>query len=132
CGWMMFNWLVSALASAATVVLYDGSPSAPDVERPFAIAQRHQLSFLGLSARFLHGLKSEAARPAERYDLAPLRTLASTGSPLSPSGFEYVYEFVKDDVHLASISGGTDIVGCFMLGVPSLPVYAGQLQGPGL
>ena len=132
CGWMMFNWLVSALASAATVVLYDGSPSAPDLERPFALAQRYEVNFLGISARFLHTLRAEGARPAARFDLAALRTLASTGSPLSPAGFEYVYQFVKDDVHLASISGGTDIVGCFMLGVPTLPVYAGELQGPGL
>lgn len=132
CGWMMFNWLVSALATAATVVLYDGSPAMPDSERVFALAARHDVSFLGTSARFLHSLKAEGARPAERYDLTHLRTLASTGSPLSAGGFEYVYRHVKSDVHLASISGGTDIVGCFMLGVPTLPVYAGQLQGPGL
>ena len=132
CGWMMWNWLVSALACAATVVLYDGSPAEPDLQRPFALAARHRVSFLGVSARYLHTLKAEGAKPRERFDLGSLKTIASTGSPLSPSGFEYVYEDVKEDVHLASISGGTDIVGCFMLGVPILPVYAGQLQAAGL
>ncbi|HZJ10998.1 MAG TPA: acetoacetate--CoA ligase, partial [Trueperaceae bacterium] len=132
CGWMMWNWLVSALARAATLVLYDGSPAHPELERPFEVAERHEVTFFGTSARYLHTLKAAGSRPAERFDLNSIKTVASTGSPLSPAGFEYVYREVKPDVHLASISGGTDIVGCFMLGVPTLPVYAGEIQRPGL
>ncbi len=132
CGWMMWNWLVSALSCGATVVLYDGSPVHPHGMSLFELAERHSVTLFGTSARFIHGLAAEDARPSERYDLSSLRTVTSTGSPLSPSGFRYVYEHVGDDVHLASISGGTDIVGCFMLGVPTLPVYAGEIQRPGL
>jgi len=132
CGWMMWNWLVSALACAATVVLYDGSPAHPHDLTLFELAERHRVTLFGTSARYLHGLAAAGARPGERYDLSSVRTITSTGSPLSPGGFRYVYEHVKPDVHLASISGGTDIVGCFMLGVPTLPVHAGEIQRPGL
>ncbi|MBX3141950.1 MAG: acetoacetate--CoA ligase [Trueperaceae bacterium] len=131
-GWMMWNWLVSALASGATVVLYDGSPAYPDTLATFRLAERLGVTFFGTSARFLQGLAAEGARPGDACDLSALRTVASTGSPLSPRGFEYVYAALKEDVHLASISGGTDIVGCFMLGVPTLPVFAGEIQRPGL
>jgi acetoacetyl-CoA synthetase len=132
CGWMMWNWLVSSLACGAAVVLYDGSPVHPHELALFEVAERHRVTLFGTSARYLHGLAAADARPGERCDLSALRTITSTGSPLSPSGFRYVYERVKEDVHLASISGGTDIVGCFMLGVPTLPVYAGEIQRPGL
>ena len=123
CGWMMWNWLVSALAQGATVLLYDGSPAFPDESALFALAERHGVTLFGTSARFIHSLHASGATPAESHDLSRLKTVASTGSPLSPSGFEYVYEHVAEDVHLASVSGGTDIVGCFMLGVPTLPVH---------
>ncbi len=114
CGWMMWNWLVSALAQAATVVLYDGSPAYPDNLALFEQLQRLGVTFFGTSARFIHELQATGAKPGERFDLSRLKTVASTGSPLSPSGFEYVYRSIKPDVHLASISGGTDIVSCFM------------------
>jgi len=129
---MMWNWLVSALAQAATVVLFEGSPAHPDAGALWRLAERLGVSFFGTSARFLHTLQAHGVRPASEVDLSTLRTVASTGSPLSPAGFDYVYRDVKADVHLASISGGTDIVSCFMLGVPTLPVYAGQIQRPGL
>ncbi len=132
CGWMMWNWLVSALAQAATIVLYDGSPAWPHATAQFELAERLGISFFGTSARFIAELRAVAAEPGATHDLVRLRTVASTGSPLSAEGFSYVYESVKADVHLASISGGTDIVSCFMLGVPTLPVYAGQIQRPGL
>ncbi len=132
CGWMMWNWLVSALAQAATVVLYDGSPAHPDLGALWRLAERLGITLFGTSARYLHSLQAQGVRPGTSVDLGALRTLASTGSPLSPSGFQYVYRHVKQDVHLASISGGTDIVSCFMLGVPTLPVHAGQIQRPGL
>ena len=132
CGWMMWNWLVSALAQAATVVLYDGSPAEPDPLALWRMAERERVTFFGTSARFLHSLQAHAARPGAEADLHALRTVASTGSPLSPGGFRYVYREISADVHLASISGGTDIVSCFMLGVPTLPVIAGEIQRPGL
>jgi acetoacetyl-CoA synthetase len=130
CGWMMWNWLVSVLAQAATIVLYEGSPTHPDVHVLWNMLETYQLTFFGTSARYLHTLQSQQFEP--RADLSTLRTIASTGSPLSPSAFEYVYKNIKQDLHLASISGGTDIVSCFMLGVPTEGVYAGCVQGPGL
>ncbi len=132
CGWMMWNWLVSVLAQAATIVLYDGSPAYPDPDTLWRLTERLGMTFFGTSARYLHSLQAQGVRPHEVADLSTLETVGSTGSPLSPSGFEYVYRHVKEDVHLASLSGGTDIVGCFMIGVPTLPVYAGQIQRPGL
>ena len=130
CGWMMWNWLVSALMQAATIFLYEGSPAQPGLEVLWQLAERHRLTFFGTSARFIQSCKSAGISPRRVADLSALRTIASTGSPLSPAGFEWVYEEVKADVHLASISGGTDIVGCFMLGNPTLPVHAGQIQVP--
>jgi acetoacetyl-CoA synthetase len=131
CGWMMWNWLVSALAQAATIVLYEGSPVHPNANTLWRLAEKYELTFFGTSARYLHSLQA-ANFSAKSFNLSKLRTIASTGSPLSPSAFEYVYKNLKEDVHLASISGGTDIVSCFMLGVPTLPVYAGHIQAPGL
>ena len=129
CGWMMWNWLVSVLAQGATIVLYEGSPAHPDMGALWRLAARLEVTHFGTSARFIHGCKAAGAKVPE---LLALRAVMSTGSPLSPVGFEWVYETVKRDVHLASISGGTDIVSCFMLGVPTLPVHTGQVQGPGL
>ncbi len=132
CGWMMWNWLVGALAQAATIVLYDGNPGWPDLGALWRMADATETTFFGTSARFLHALDAAGVEPHDEADLRRLRTVASTGSPLSPAGFRYVYDKVAADVHLASISGGTDIVSCFMLGVPTLPVYAGEIQRPGL
>jgi acetoacetyl-CoA synthetase len=132
CGWMMWNWLVSALAQGATIVLFEGSPSHPSLESMWRIVDRLGVTHFGTSARFIHACKAVGLAPRTFAAFRSLRTLLSTGSPLSASGFAWVYEAVASDVHLASISGGTDIVGCFMLGVPTEPVYAGQIQGPAL
>lgn len=131
CGWMMWNWLVSALAAGATVVLYDGSPFHPDSDHLWEIAEQEQITLFGVSAKYLDACAKQSVMPRER-DLSSLRTVGSTGSPLSPEGFAYVYRDVKADVHLASISGGTDICGCFALGDPTAPVWAGELQAPAL
>ncbi|MEO5822095.1 MAG: acetoacetate--CoA ligase [Vicinamibacteraceae bacterium] len=132
CGWMMWNWLVSALAEGATIVLYDGSPSHPTLDVLWDAVDRLDVTHFGTSARFIHGCRAADLVPKQAQRLERLRTVFSTGSPLARTGFEWVYRDVKADVHLASISGGTDIVGCFMLGVPTEPVYAGEIQGPGL
>ncbi len=132
CGWMMWNWLVSALSQQATVVLYDGSPFAPEPTAMFDLVDELELTFFGTSAKFLDAAHKAGLRPRETHRLSSLRTIASTGSPLSAEGFAYVYDEIKSDVHLASISGGTDIVGCFVLGDPTRPVYAGEIQGPAL
>jgi acetoacetyl-CoA synthetase len=132
CGWMMWNWLVTALASRATLMLYDGSPFAPDHRVLWDYAADERMTFFGTSAKYIDALKKAGGRPRETHDLTALRTIASTGSPLAPESFRWVYEAVKDDVHLASISGGTDIVSCFVLGIPTKPVWAGEIQGPGL
>jgi acetoacetyl-CoA synthetase len=132
CGWMMWNWLISALAQDATLVLYDGSPLFPGPEVLFDLTDELDLTFFGTSAKFLDAVHKAGVVPAKTHHLTSLRTIASTGSPLSAEGFGYVYESVKPDVHLASISGGTDIVGCFVMGDPTRPVYAGEIQGPAL
>ncbi|MEZ5668475.1 MAG: acetoacetate--CoA ligase [Alphaproteobacteria bacterium] len=132
CGWMMWNWLVSALARQATLLLYDGSPFHPDGNVLFDFATIERATFFGTSAKYIDAVAKAGLAPARTHDLGALRTVASTGSPLSPDGFAFVYEAIKDDVHLASISGGTDIVSCFMLGDPTQPVRAGELQVPGL
>jgi acetoacetyl-CoA synthetase len=132
CGWMMWQWLISALAQGATIVLFEGSPSHPTLDTLWRAVDRLGVTHFGTSARFLHACKSASLAPRLFGAFTALRTVLSTGSPLSASGFEWVYRAVADDIHLASISGGTDIVGCFMLGVPTEPVYAGQIQGPGL
>ncbi len=132
CGWMMWNWLVSVLASGATAVLYDGNPAHPTPAVLFDLAQSERLTLLGVSAKYIDSVHKAGVRPVESHDLAALRTVCSTGSPLSEEGFRWVYEAMKPDVHLASISGGTDLCGCFVGGDPTLPVYAGEIQGPAL
>ena len=129
CGWMMWNWLVMALGTGATVVVFDGQPMYPNPDRLLQLAIDERLTFLGVSAKYIESLREKSVHVDE---LIELRTLASTGSPLAPELFDYVYEHVSPDVHLASISGGTDICGCFVLGVPILPVHRGQIQGPAL
>ncbi|MDW6025136.1 acetoacetate--CoA ligase [Mesorhizobium sp. BAC0120] len=132
CGWMMWNWLASALASGATLLLYDGSPFHPDGNVLFDYADAERMTHFGTSAKFIDAARKAGLKPVETHDLSTVRTISSTGSPLSPEGFSYIYESVKRDVHLASISGGTDIVSCFVLGVPTEPVYVGEIQGAGL
>ena len=132
CGWMMWNWLVSALASGATLVLYDGSPFHPDGHVLFDYADATGMTLFGTSARFVDALQKAGVEPARTHQLRTIRTITSTGSPLAPESFDFIYRGVKRDVHLASISGGTDIIGCFALGVPTRPVWRGELQAPGL
>jgi len=128
CGWMMWNWLVSSLGVGATVVLYDGSPFYPDAEALWRMAADLKITVFGTSARYIASLEEAGAKPGTNCDLSALRCLCSTGSPLPIEGFKYVYREIKEDMQLASISGGTDINGCFALGNPIGPVYAGQLQ----
>jgi acetoacetyl-CoA synthetase len=132
CSWMMWNWLLSSLAVGATIVLYDGNPNYPDPGAMWKLIQDEQISIFGCSASYLHFLKKESVSPGREYDLSSLREISQTGSPLSVDGFEYVYKEIKSDLHFNSISGGTDINGCFAIGSPILPVYAGELQSPGL
>ena len=132
CGWMMWNWLVSALAVGATVLLYDGSPFFPDAGAIFKFAEEEKMTIFGTSARYIAGIEKAGLIPREQFDLSDLRLMCSTGSPLSEDSFKYVYRDVKTDIQLASISGGTDIVSCFALGCPILPVYEGELQCRGL
>ncbi len=131
CGWMMWNWLVSSLAVGATVVLYDGSPFHPTAGVLFDLAEAEKVTIFGTSAKYLALAEKKNAHPKER-DLSPLRTILSTGSPLAPESYDYVYSRVKDDVCLSSISGGTDLISCFALGNPLAPVYRGELQTRGL
>ncbi|MCM2356753.1 MAG: acetoacetate--CoA ligase [Geobacteraceae bacterium] len=132
CGWMMWNWLVSSLAIGATLVLYDGHPFHPDHGALWRLAAAEGITVFGASARYLASLEKGGARPGREHDLARLRTILSTGSPLAAEGFRYVYREVKQDLQLASISGGTDLNGCFALGNPTGPVYPGELQCRGL
>lgn len=132
CGWMMWNWLVSALAVGTTVVLYEGHPFHPDPGRLWRLAEEEGITVFGTSARYLTALEKFGARPGQDHDLSRLRAILSTGSPLSAEGFRYVYREIKGDLQLASISGGTDLNGCFALGNPIGPVYAGELQCRGL
>ncbi len=127
---MMWNWLVSALASKATIVLFDGSPVHPSPSVLFDVVDRHRVTLIGVSAKYIDGVAKAGLRPGDSHRLDTLRTICSTGSPLSPEGFTYVYDAVKGDVHLASISGGTDLCGCFVAGDPTRPVWAGEIQGP--
>ena len=128
CGWMMWNWLVCSLAVGATAVLFDGSPFSPGPEVLWKLAQDEKISVFGTSARYITALEQAGVTPGKDFDLSPLRALLSTGSPLPVEGFEYVYREIKEDLQLASISGGTDINGCFAGGNPIGPVYSGQLQ----
>jgi acetoacetyl-CoA synthetase len=130
-GWMMWNWLTSALFCGSTIVLYDGSPFHPEVDALWRMAERERISVLGTSAKYLASLEKRNVSPRRR-DLTALRTILSTGSPLLPSSFDYVYREIRPDVQLASISGGTDIVSCFALGNPMLPVRREELQCRGL
>ena len=132
CGWMMWNWLVSALGSGATLLLYDGSPFHPRPEVVLDYMAEEKASFFGTSAKYIDSLRKQGLKPRDTHDLSAVDVIASTGSPLSPESFDYVYEAVKPDVHLASVSGGTDIAACFVMGVPWLPVYEGEIQGPAL
>ena len=130
CGWMMWNWLVSGLMTGSALVLYDGSPFHPGPERLFALAEAEGVTHFGISAKYIDAVHKSGFEPAAHHDLSAMRTVYSTGSPLSPAGFDFVYERVKPDVHLASISGGTDICGCFVGGNPLQPVWRGEIQGP--
>lgn len=132
CGWMMWNWLASTLASQATLLLYDGSPFHDEGRTLFHFLDHERASHFGTSAKFLDALSKSGLKPREHWPLHHLRTVLSTGSPLAPEGFDFVYNEVKPEVHLASISGGTDIVSCFVLGSPTLPVYRGEIQCKGL
>jgi len=129
-GWMMWNWLVSGLASDATLVLYDGSPFHPDAGVLFDLAQRERVAVFGTSAKFIDAAAKAGVQPGRTHDLSSLRTVLSTGSPLAPEGFDWVYENLKRDVQLASISGGTDIIACFVGGNPIGPVHRGEIQAP--
>jgi acetoacetyl-CoA synthetase len=128
CGWMMWNWLMSGLACGASLVLYDGSPFHPGPGRLFDLADRERITVFGTSAKYIDSLAKSGARPRETHDLSSVKTILSTGSPLSPESFRYVYRDVKRDVCLSSISGGTDLIGCFAAGDPAGPVYAGEAQ----
>jgi acetoacetyl-CoA synthetase len=130
--WMMWNWLVSALGTGATVVLFDGNPAYPDLGALWRLIDDLEVTVFGTSASYLNLLRSKGMRPREDHDLSALREICQTGSVLSPEGFAYVYDAIKPDLHFNSLSGGTDINGCFAIGSPTLPVYAGQLQAPGL
>ena len=128
CGWMMWNWLVSGMASRASIVLYDGSPFYPEKDSLLKIADAEDLDIFGISAKYIDALRNDNISIKVKYRLKQLKCILSTGSPLSDDGFKYVFNNIKDDVHLASISGGTDIVSCFVGGNPMMPVYAGEIQ----
>ncbi len=130
CGWMMWNWLFICLVRGATIVLFDGSPVYPETGRLFDIAEKEGVNFFGVSAKYIDGIKKAGLEPKKTHDLSNLRMIGSTGSVLVPESFDYIYEHVKADVHLASLSGGTDICGCFVASIPTLPVYRGEIQGP--
>jgi acetoacetyl-CoA synthetase len=131
-GWMMWNWLVTVLASRATILLYDGAPFHPDGNTLFTFADETKMTLFGTSAKFIDAVSKAGLRPRETHALGSVRTMTSTGSPLAPEGFDFVYEHVKRDIHLASISGGTDIVSCFVGGNPLGPVWRGEIQSRSL
>ncbi len=132
CGWMMWNWLASGLASGATLVLYDGSPLYPDAQALFDLIDEYQINIFGISAKYIDAIKKTGIIPKQTHTLSSLKTILSTGSPLVPEGFDYVYQAIKSDVCLSSISGGSDIISCFVLGCPILPVRRGEIQCRGL
>lgn len=132
CGWMMWNWLVSALASEVTLVLFDGSPFYPEPKSLFDMAEEEQVTVFGTSAKYIAALEKADVKPRKTHNLETLNTILSTGSPLSHESFQYVYRDIKTDLCLASISGGTDILSCFVLGNPCLPVWEGEIQCRGL
>ena len=132
CGWMMWNWLVSGLARETTLVLYDGSPFYPDSNVLLDIAERERFTIFGISAKYIAAIEKAGLVPRESHDLSSIKAIMSTGSPLSHESFRYVYRDVKQDVCLSSISGGTDIISCFVPGSPTLPVWEGEIQCKGL
>ncbi len=132
CGWMMWNWLTCGLSVGATLILFDGNPFHPGPEALWQMAQDEKITVFGTSAGYIAALMGSGLKPKEQFDLTPLRAVLSTGSPLSLEGFDFIYDEIKNDLQLASISGGTDINGCFALGNPMGPVYAGELQCRGL
>lgn len=132
CGWMMWNWLVSALASGTTIVLYDGSPFYPDSYRLLNMIETESIGYFGAGAKYYSSLQNSGVKADSNESLRSLKTILSTGSPLLPETFDYIYSQLKSDVNLASISGGTDLISCFVLGNPWSPVYRGEIQGPGL
>ncbi len=132
CGWMMWNWLVSVLASDGTILLYDGSPFWPGPEILFKYAEEKKMTHFGISAKYIDALQKTDLRPRKMFDLSTIRMMMSTGSPLAPESFDYAYREISEDLCLASISGGTDIISCFALGNPIGPVWRGQLQTRGL
>ncbi len=132
CGWMMWNWLMSGLMSEATLILYDGSPFAPSERVLFDYADEVGMTHFGTSAKYIDAVKKTGWRPIETHRLETVRTMYSTGSPLAPESFDFVYAAIKPDIHLASVSGGTDLCGCFVSGNPLLPVYEGEIQSPSL
>ena len=132
CGWMMWNWLVTSLASKATLMLYDGFPFYPDNNVLFDYIDREKITFFGTGAKFIDAIKKKTLSPKNSHSLKSLKTITSTGSPLSQESFQYVYDNIKTNLHLASISGGTDIISCFVLGNPTEPVWSGEIQCRGL
>ena len=128
CGWMMWNWLISALACEATLLLYDGAPFHPDGNALFDFAEAERCTLFGTSAKYIDALRNAGLDPGSSHDLSALRTLTSTGSPLAPEGFDYVYRHIKSDLCLSSIAGGTDLIGCFVGGNPIGPVWRGEIQ----
>ena len=132
CGWMMWNWLISVLASKASIVLFDGSPMYKKEDLLLKIADKEKITLFGVSAKYIDALRKTEKSYKKQYKLSNLRTICSTGSPLSEDGFNYVYKNIKKDIHLASISGGTDIVSCFVLGNLYQPVYSGEIQNKAL
>jgi len=132
CGWMMWNWLVGALSSGATILLFDGFPMYKRDDLLFEFVSEEKATLFGMSAKYIDTLNNNNVIPKNNHDLSKLKTICSTGSPLSKDGFKYIYNNIKEDVHLASISGGTDIVSCFVLGNLFQPVYAGEIQNKGL
>jgi acetoacetyl-CoA synthetase len=132
CGWMMWNWMVSGLATGCTLMLFDGSPFAPRPSVLWDIAEQEGITVFGTSAKYIAALEKAGVKPRESHNLDKLRAVLSTGSPLAHESFEYVYRDIKQDLQLSSISGGTDIISCFALGCPIRPVYAGELQCRGL
>ncbi len=132
CGWMMWNWLISGIGSGACLLLFDGNPFHPDGNVLWDFTGKHDCTLFGTAAKYIDALKANDVHPKDTHDLSTLRTITSTGSPLVHESFDFVYNHIKQDVHLASISGGTDIVSCFVLGNPISPVYRGEIQGAGL
>ncbi len=132
CGWMMWNWQITALASGATLLIYDGSPFFPKADMLWDYTARHHATLFGTGAKYIDALKSNGINIKDKFDLSALKTITSTGSPLVHESFDYVYQSIKSDVHLASISGGTDIISCFVIGNPISPIYRGEIQGAGL